>query len=341
MVDKVARKDELTIGEVPRIIYDRFAPTVQGYLKLPNADDTPIIIGGVAINQRAILEDYLRFTALAEQLALEAKNERSAAIAKDLGENTHYIDTDSFSEAIEALANNWLNIVRTGKEVFVYSGKEHKSEAWVGASVLERLSEIIVGLSTEEQSIIRQKIKLFVGGRDKDIVSLVQNVVSSGAEKCRIIVVDDFMVTGISVRNSVGRILDELVKRRVIHEDDYRELIEVNVICGTTRPNTNHFKELVGVPIYAHLLVPESAGRVPHMFGWWKSPDYGFREVIGMDICGQDGVKDAGTKLKPPIAFEMPRPYKGMNGFEYTNKKTNKMWRNVSLGWTIVRSPDE
>lgn len=177
---------------------------------------------------------------------------------------------------------------------------------------------------------LKKNITVIAGDDDGIMNSLVEEVGKVDMGKCKIIIVDDLMVAGVSVRNKVAEIVGEL-KKVGLSEDQIKNMIEVNVLCGSPSPYDH--QDLQGVNIYSHFFIPKGEV-VTHVFGWWKSPDYGFRDVISEDIFM--GIPNAINQLVSPRAREMYRPYKGKSSKGFADEITNKMRQKLHKnGWDI------
>lgn len=321
------------LGNEIGVSYSQLAPKCQDFLKKVEVGDvTRVMTFRGETGQRELITDFLGFTHSALQLALESNLTEQAENIGDLGENTYYIDTDSFSTATDSLARHWVEMANDGQKVIIFSGKDYKSEFWIAGKVLEKAENQIEKVPEEQKNDVRNSMVILGGDNTQSMNNMATEVASSEIGKCRIVVVDDLMITGISIRNKVGEIITKL-QEMGINSDEALKMIEVNVVCGSDGPF--HHKELDEVPIYSYYFVPAET-RIPHMFGWWKSPDYGFRDVISEDVFGQSGIPGARGKLEAPKATEMFRPYKGKTRDGYADSDTEKMWVKLrSSGWNI------
>lgn len=305
------------------------------YLSLAKkaTDVLPELIENNSVYEAEVLQELFAFLSTAHEIARQLHQDALIEQIDFFTKNLVYVDRKSFTTACKGLAEHWCTLLLKGQRVCIFANNEYKSDPWVAANVLAELDDLLATLTSQQKRELKKNITLFVG--KQTVTDMAIEILRHGAESSTIIAVDDLMITGISTRNSLGSLARKLVESGVYDQNSVHQHIEANVLCGGKGPYK--ITELDTFRIFTNYFL-KTTDKTPPVFGWWKSPDYGFREVIYHDIYQQLQVQGMQEKVHRPRAIEMQRPYKGWGRSGYNDIEARTIWNTAKKNWQVVVS---
>lgn len=219
------------------------------------------------------LWDYIDYEKAAEN------PERSLiSLASSLLENLTFIGEKEYQEAVLTIGESWKDYLRSnpGSRLVIWPGispkqkwyakTEHKSDAYM-------LDRVLSTFTNEEFAELSPRIKTSIDSIEPH-------------EECRIILIDDWIVSGQQMRDSLCALIDEGVAPEIL------EKIEVNTIVTTVElsqlglnVSAPFFWNSTYLPVYGYFLAhhsPETSSKEhdAHVTGIHSSVDFDFEYIL-------------------------------------------------------------
>lgn len=244
-------------------------------------------------------------------------------------DNLVFIGENELQEAINGIAERAISAVSQGQDVFIAT-VGLRSERYISLRVLEQIDQL-----TADNPKLRKRIHF-----SENIEEIAQKLKSLDG-KGKIVIPDDFAVSGNRVEAFAGRVFDGLLSQGYSPEEAMF-LIEVNVITDVDKSDSNktdrhilrrqldngeQFEQAINVFSYYHVNYPRRPDGGTHvmggaMTGSHASVDYGF-EMPMEDF--QRFLFENGIKLQNPLLTRIKRPY------DFDNRPGSRTYEDPGL----------
>lgn len=239
---------------------------------------------------------------LARFLGIVASHEDASErtkVAKSMLETLTYIGEKEFIEATAGIAQYWLSYLDEDPERQLCAVAKLgelgtiKSDGFVLESILEYIGE--------------DRLAQYKG-------RLVTNpaLLTSEPDKSKIVVLDDWIISGSSILTSCNRVEHEL---DLLNKNNYLSCLEINVITASLKKISSGISlGGVTVPVKAYFKAHDaekSSTHGVHISGSHSSVDYEFEETIGEIFRGEQHRKGNTLKFSAPL-INIESPYRDM-----------------------------
>lgn len=236
--------------------------------------------------QEAIVDyyDFLKSVKISAQSDKSEEGETIRSCADLFAEKTTYLSHEDFRQAIKGLATRQEKFLSQdeGNSLIIFHRGQRvdNSQAYVSKKIVDTIDPHFL----ERVSIVTEE-------------TIAEALLDCDESKARVIVADDWSVTGHNISNDLANLLQLLHKNETLD-------IEVNLIAVRADQAEASFKELVrleevygvrqNIPVVGYF--ETSAIRTPiegpTPTGSWSSVDYGFEQRLAMmaDYLNRKGV---------------------------------------------------
>jgi len=267
--------------EEGEIFFNLEAPRIKGIAEQNRKGTLQIEEGGgiKEITESEAIQNLQEFLDRSSEILQEDKeNPESREILGRLNEfreNLRFIGHQEFNQAIDAISERLTRLLHGDTFVFLFlDPTQSRSERWISIQILKRIEEKLAGNFEENSQDLLQRIRLV-----ENPEVLARKIKEEKIKNWKVIIADDFRISGTRTNNSVYHLLSRL--RNHFGEQELASRIEIDLVAARSKNpcEIDGFK----IPIHSHFLVP-TYEKAPFGYasvtGFWRSVDYGFLNLI-------------------------------------------------------------
>jgi hypothetical protein len=257
----------------------------------------------------------------------DQESQNISQLAKSFEENIVFLGEHELQEAVHGIAQHIIDIAQKGKTVYLYPYQD-RSPQYITLRILEEIDS-----NTEEFPEIRNRIKL-----ERNASKIAKECVLNPNDS-KIVVPDDFALSGTKIRGGMGRIYHELIEKGI--EPD--GMIEATLVATPIRNGVNLEGLTKYGTVFSYYGIPEVKN--PNggwMFdsgvaltGSWCSADYGFQTTIGRLQSYTNSYQE---NLPYPYLFNIKRPYEKREDHQnqYADLELQKRWEKIERKYSLT-----
>jgi len=290
-----------------------------------------------SFTEREGLEDLSRFIDTTAQAAEQKGDSKMAETASKFRENLVYVGEKEMSEAAGFFANRVMESARGGENIFLFAAQK-RSESYVSLRLLEEVDRL-----TADQPELQGRIHF--SDNDSKIASMIRQI----GGKSRVILPDDFSISGTQIDQTAGRIVNNLI-RHGFSAEQAAGMVELDLIADKLASESGASRHVLRVgPVGGEKSLPINAVSyftVPE----YKREDGSWVVYPGVSVTGSHASSDYGFEsavedfsrflqqnggvVKVPLLYNVNRDYETAHG-EFIDKDFQSRWNKATSQYKL------